>query len=1128
MLRRFSLLLSFIALSLSYIFSQGSRSILADGVLYKVEVKQTGLYRLSSQDLVDMGIDLQNVNPRNIHLYGNGGGRLPEPNAVFRFDDLVENAIVIEGQSDGSFDNGDALLFYGEGPDVWYHDGAGKWAWDENPYAESNYYYLKIMDDPGRRIASNAVGPAGATPLVYVQRCQHYEEDRTNLMGDFPLTEGTGQQWFGDYFNSERTKSFGNQFQMSGLNESVPIEVEALLAARSKSSSRLELSVNDNRMVRNVSAVSGSSTGSYATTVRFEEELEGTAEGIDIEINYPSNGTISEAWLDYITVRSEHELSAISAGQHFFLQETDDTHTIPSAFSDRFVVWDVTAHHDIKVANEAVKTDMPRKLFVWDDNGPFLSPVTTQVVANQNLHGITDIDMIVVYAEEFETEVERFVEHRTAESGLLIEMVTVQQIAEEFGSGKKDPVAIRDFARYVYKRSEGRLQYLLLFGDASYDYRHIDQSHSDQNFVPTYQTRGSLHPISNFPSDDFFALLDDSEGGNLVGAIDISVGRIPVKSTQEARAVVDKIIEYDGPTFGDWRVRHTWVADDEDSNTHFRQSENVVKDVASRYEDFNASKIYLDAYEQVSTPGGERYPDASAALDQAFFKGHLLVNYLGHGGPLGWAQERVLQLNDIQQWSNPGKYPLMVTATCTFTGYDDPAIVSGGEASFLRDGAGVIGLFTTTRAVLAHSNERLVLSVMDTLYSKRDGQAQRFGDVLRIGKNSRSQDTLNINARKFTLIGDPSQQLALPEHDIAITSINGVDLRSDTPSVKALEKVEVKAEIIDGVTGEQLSFDGQATITVYDKPSRLRLLNNDPGSNPGQFDVLSNILYRGSAEVIDGVIEFSFVVPSDINYELGQGKISIYAHNEVTDAAGATSELLIGGGSSAVSDDRGPEIQLYMNDRSFIDRGLTSANPLLIVDLQDDLGINVTGNSIGHDLVATLEGPVQGVYNLNDFYQASAGNFADGTATFPLKDLDVGEYIVTVKAWDVANNSNEAQLRFRVTAGDGLEIIDVYNAPNPFIDETTITFKHNLSGYQVEVEALVYDMVGRLHGQYTDATTLSGSEESFTILKEDLNLQLGGGNALSETMILPVIINVTIPELDNLTLRKSVQMLLTH
>lgn len=1103
---------------------KASRSVLADGQVYKIAVPKTGIYKMTASFLAELGLSTSDVDIRNLHVYGHGGV-VPERLADDRFDDLVENAVYVSGQSDGRLDGTDAIYFYAEGPDRW-EVGRTEVAWRENPYSDQSYYFLKIDASPGLRVqAASELPPADRVTSTYTRR-QRYEVDQTNLLGKFGLAEGTGQEWYGDYFNSTRARSYGHLFNFADIAVDQPVRLRSEIAVRSKTSSRVEYNLDGEVSSFSVGSVGSSSTSDYARIVRMDKEIMADDADITIDINYPSNGTTSEAWLNYIETTSHHRLTWSSDYNEFYSESLlDDVVAYDGAADAGYQVWDVTSRvtPELLATDLRLTTDRPRKLIAWRESGAFAQPTAIGLVPTQDLHGLTEVDMVVVYHKSFKAAVDRWIEHRSLESGLLIEAVDIDHVSNEFASGQKDPGAIRDFAKMLYDRSD-RFRYCLLFGDASYDYRQLDPLLDDQNFVPVYQTPTSINAVGDFPTDDFYALLSDNEGGDLVGALDIAVGRLPVKTLAEANNVVDKIIEYDGLTLGDWRIRQTWVADDEDNSTHFVQSERIAKQTERLYPAHNSSKIYLDAYEQVSTPGGERYPDATAQMNQNFFRGHLMINYLGHGGPNGWAQERVLQLNDIQQWNNKGKYPLMITATCTFTGFDDPEVVSGGEASFLRKDAGVIALFTTVRPVFAQDNERLVAAVVDTLYTKVDGQAQRFGDIITIAKNTNKTDTLRDNARKFVLIGDPAQRLSLPSQEIIISTINGQPVEEVTDPIGALEEVVISGRVVDAMGNTLKGFNGVVFPTVFDKPTTLQLLGNDSGSAPGSFEVFSNIVFKGQATVESGEFTFRFVVPSDINYEVGKGKISLYAHDGMTDASGVNTSIVIGGGGRASDDNEGPQIELYMNDFDFKDGGVTGTDPILLARLSDDIGINVTGNSIGHDLTAILDGDRRNAFVLNDFYQSANNDFTTGLVTFPLEGLTLGEHTIVVKAWDSNNNSSEAAITFVVVDDGSRKIFSTVNYPNPFVDQTRIAFEHNIQGYEADIDITFFDTAGRHVGQLAYSKLLTGNREVTPMIGgADIPGSIFSGNFGSGILIYKI--NVTVQQLGNLTLTKSGKML---
>ena len=264
----------------------------------------------------------------------------------------------------------------------------------------------------------------------------------------------------------------------------------------------------------------------------------------------------------------------------------------------------------------------------------------------------------------------------------------------------QDVTALRDFLRMLYKRPNSKLKYVLLFGDGSYD--HKNRISNNTNYIPTYQSYNSTHPTLTYVTDDYFGLLDDNEGLFVNDLIDIGIGRLPVSNIEDANNLVDKIERYyQKESFGAWRNDIVFIADDgdaSDGNIHMSQADSLSNIIANKYNEINISKIYLDNYLQESTPGGPRSSATQSAINNKINKGALLVNYTGHGGPLGWTQERVLEVNQINSWEN-NYLPLFMTATCKFSYFDDPERVSAGEYVLLNQNGGAIALLSTTRLV---------------------------------------------------------------------------------------------------------------------------------------------------------------------------------------------------------------------------------------------------------------------------------------------------------------------------------------------------------------------------------------------------------------------------------------------
>jgi hypothetical protein len=642
---------------------------------------------------------------------------------------------------------------------------------------------------------------------------------------------------------------------------------------------------------------------------------------------------------------------------------------------------------------------------------------------------------------------------------------TVESIYNEFSSGKPDPTAIRNFARMVYQRGN-QLQYVLLMGDGSYDHRNINKL--GNNFIPTFQ-RDAYNPLYAFPSDDYYGILETTDNTDpLTGRLLVSVGRLPISSLQEAELIVDKLIRYDKQpeAFDHWRNKMVFVADDEDGNLHLADANEIADKVQRQQPTLNMEKIFLDAFTQVSTSGGNRFPEVTESINQSIFRGALTVTYLGHGSPKGWAQERVLSIPDILNWQNRFKMPLFITATCSFTAYDDPAFVSAGEEAFLNPNGGAIGLLTTTRAVFANQNAELTDQTLQSLFKRRNGGISTIGAALKEAKNNLSGSFITINSRKYTLIGDPSQKLAIPLRKINTTSINSqlINAEYKPDTLGALSRVQITGVIVDEAENIIEDFNGFIKPSVFDKAILTKTLAQDNGSYEVDYLTQKNIIFSGNASVTKGKFSFSFIIPKDINYQVGNGKISYYSlsENKMEDAGGYFNRFFIGGTSSNnIKDDKGPEIDLFLNSTSFVDGGLTHPDPVLIVHLMDENGINVVGNSIGHDIEAILDDNSKDIYVLNDFYTGVLDAPNQGEIRFPFKKLSEGSHKLSLKAWDVANNANEEILQFVVSNSASIALKNVLNYPNPFTDNTCFQFNHSLGNIPLDVKVDIYTITGQ-------------------------------------------------------------------
>lgn len=1056
-------------------FSRNQNSVLADGDIYKFAVAETGVYKLTYDFLKNgLGIsNLDNIDPRTIKLLGNEGGDLPEANADFRHADVPENAIIVVGEADGRFDTDDYILFYGESPSQWiYSNNFDIAVRRENIYTYRNHYFIKISAGNGKRIQQqNSVNNTDYTTSTY-DFYAHYETDLVNLLDKDLYRHGSGKIWYGETFKFNRSQTF--DFTIPNItNDSVKMIVD--VASRDVAAPNSFLVKYNNQTISNIgiNTTSTTVTNPVATRGRSIFKVGNVQPSFPVQLDFQASAN-AEGYLNFISINARRNLVFYDGQMTFRDRNTLDYSSTEFQLSNmnNVTVWDVTDRTEVKeqLGNQnggtfrfgAATIDL--KEFIAFDGSRFLEPEAIGDIPNQNLHGLTSPDLVIVYHPEFEDAVQRLAAHRRSYSNITVETVEISKIYNEFSSGSADPTAIRDFMKYLYEN--GDLKYLLLFGDASFDFRNVTAVANPQLFVPTFETSESLNPITAFPMDDYFGLLDITEGSNAhnSGTVDIGIGRFPVKTSTEANQVVDKLIDYETnpANFGDWKNRITFIADDEDTNTHTRDANTIADRVRRNYPIYNVDKIFIDAYRQEVLPAGERYPDAENAIYANVFKGNLIMCYLGHGDSKGLAQERIIDLAKIASWSNSEKLPLFVTATCSFGPYDDHREVSIGEELFLKPKSGAVSLFTTTRLVFASSNKALTQSVFDNIFEQVGNDIPPLGEVLRMAKNTCVGCT--ENSRKFVLLGDPSMSLKYPENYVYTNTINS-NPSTQKDTLQALQEVVVTGEIRDKSGNALTNFNGTIYPTVFDKIKTRTGLGNDPRSRPGfSFDVQNNILFRGRASVVNGQFTFKFIVPKDIDYQYGYGKISYYADNGMNQEAWGYHDTIYIGGTyqNAVADNEGPQVEVFMNDENFVFGGMTDENPVIYVKLSDDNGINTSNAGIGHGISAVLDENTQQSYSLNDFYESKLDDYRQGVAQYPLSGIEEGIHQVTVKAWDVANNSGTGYTEFIVASAAEAALDHVLNYPNPFTTSTEFQFEHNLPNQPLQVQIQIFTVSGKL------------------------------------------------------------------
>ncbi|MBX9782884.1 MAG: type IX secretion system sortase PorU [Chitinophagaceae bacterium] len=1054
-----------------------SNSVLNTGNWYKFSVKSAGIYKVDVAFLQALGIT-GSVSSTAIRLYGNGGAMLPEANATPRADDLTENAIWMVDGGDGNFNGADYFLFYAQGPDEWIKDSTNKrFRHRKNLYANESYYYITISGT-GLRIPNRTVAGAPNKQVSVFQDRYYYELDSLNFLK-------SGKEWYGEEFSNAPGRTLSKTFNVSfpNLVTGNPVQIISNVIARSTGSgSSFNVRVNNNNVLTHFVFPVG--TGNYDPVAQAGElagSFSAAQPSFGIQYVYQPGSVNSQGWLNWFELFPQRQLSLNGTDQLLFRDwETVGTGNIAEFrlqnASASGLVWDITDPlrplnmQGSLVTNEFrfINTSERLREYAAFNNQNFLRPDAIGKINNQDLHNSITVQYIIITHSSLLSEAQRLANWHKQNQSLNTVVVTTEQVYNEFSSGTPDPSALRDFVKMYYDKAgtnvASRPKYLLLFGDASFDYK--NRTGGNTNLVPCFENDVSLDPLSTYTSDDFFGFLDDADNINVsfpLSLLDIGIGRIPAKNSQDAKNAVDKIISYHNKdAFGPWRNEMTFVADDEDNNLHLDDTELHTSIVKSKNL-FHLNKIYLDAYNQQSGSGGSRYPDVNQAINNKFFSGTLIWNYSGHGGFRRLAEEVILDQDMVNGWSNTNKLPLIITATCDFAPYDNPAITSIGENILLRERTGAIALMTTTRVVFAFSN-RIINSAyfQQSLTPDANGNYPSLGESIKLTKNATYTNFGDvINNRKFTLLGDPAITLAFPKLKARTTFINNKPPSADT--LKALDRYTIKGEVTDIAGNKLTSFNGNVYPVIYDKEQTVRTLANDPGSFQTSFQQQNNVVFKGKAKVTNGDFTFTFVVPKDINYQFGNGKISYYAENGTTDGNGAELSIIVGGASSnPLSDKTAPQLRGYMNDEKFVNGGITNEQPVLVLKVFDSSGINTVGTGIGHDITATLDNNNNRFFILNDFYEADADSYQRGTVRFQLPKLEPGQHSLKIKVWDVANNSSDLQLDFVVVKDAELKLERVYNYPNPFTTRTTFMFEHNRPGDNLLVTLRIFTVSGKL------------------------------------------------------------------
>lgn len=1048
-------------------------SPLATGEWYKMELKESGIYKIDADFLTKAGISLSAIgNINSIRIFGNGGEELPENPLASRPNGIEEiTRLITDKNGNGAFDSDDFVLFYGKSPRGWiYRPSERTWNHTINHYTETSVYFL-TFGGAGRgrdmQPLPSSTLSGGYSPSDFMSKL-FVENELENLAK-------SGRQWLGELFDMSRTvNTYTNT--LPGFVATKPTTYRFAFCSRSSSIDTFRVQENGQYigppiLMYDIDVSSIVDVKYYqAPPVTIERTGALPSDRSILRISFGTKNNAAQGWLDWFEIFFNRRFEA---DNDLLLFTSPDTTAVinytVSKFSSREIfVFDVSSHKNVRqvtnLASDAADASIVRfqvaqaagsvAEFVAVGARGYKTATGVKRITNSNLHGGTNgADLIILTPPEFKVEADRFKAHKDKTDQLKSMVVSVDQVYNEFSSGMLDPTAIRDFLMYTQTAWTLKPRYVLLLGAGSYDYKKIKFSNAE-NWIPPYETRESNVQILTLATDDYFVTFDP--GTQRIG---MAIGRLPVRSLSAAKAVVDKIIGYEtSAPFDSWRNRITFVADDgltstgDDGTIHTDQSERLAQLYTP--DSFMKDKIFIVQYPTVSSATGRRKPSANEAIDQAINRGTVVLNYTGHGNTQQWAHEKIFSEDqDFALLKNQGKPFFLVAATCDFARYDDnPDEVSAGEELLLMSDRGAIAVVTADRVVYSDQNALLNWTLYQNLFKvDAQGKPLRLGDAM-----WQTKQVLNsTNDMKHHLLGDPTMRLAVPRGTLSVDSLNGKSATS-LVTANALSRVQVRGNLRSQTGAPLTSMQGRALLEVFDSKKKVLV----PEWGEYTFEVNGSLIYRGEISIRNGAVQGVFPIPKDVSYGDSRSRVSLYGWSDSTDAVGYSENLSIAGAVAGGVDTTGPSVMLYLEDQSFHAGDVVGPSPILIIELTDSSGINTSTAGIGHKLEAVLDNSPRAI-DLTEYYRGNLDTYQSGQVRYPFLNLTECRHTLSVKAWDVYNNSAQAETFFEVRAASHVGIFNVVNVPNPFARSTTFTFQRS-STDPVDVEIKVYTVAGRL------------------------------------------------------------------
>ncbi|MCH7400641.1 type IX secretion system sortase PorU [Belliella kenyensis] len=1015
--------LSFLLFSISF-WLFFSASFAQDGH-YKFPITKSGVYKISQNQLNSLGFDQIN----QVSIYGNAG-MLPQKLDV---KDLKLREIPTQ-----IIDN--ELFVFLEGPhhNAFLEEG---WVYQHHIYTDTAYYVLGKSNTP---LKVDEESTQAVPPYSPVYQIATIKEDQTNLLT-------SGRNWYSQPIFSGQNYSQNIEIPI----HEEPIRVKFELMAQSLQENNIRININgQDQALQSLPAIPNSTYGIKGREGQFNFDFSASSSStLSFRINYQTNDPNGALYINKIIAEIPINSQQLPEGIFHHI----GSNTISVQTNNNLRIWRIPNLHEVTSLGSNGQLREGDKLAVFSSSlTPRLTVFTPVDLSLRNSNERPRF--IIICHPTFTSEANRLATHKR-QLGINTKVIELQEIFNNFSYGTYDITAIRNYLAHEYHQGN-TLEHVLLLGKSTIDYKG-KYSSNRPNLVPSYSSRNSLNPLATYSSDDYYGFLDWGggeweESTNGDERMVIGVGRIPAINHTEAREIVSKIISYELKTnqYGEWKRKITLFADDGDGNIHLNDAESHAAYIQENFPAYHIEKIYLDRFEQIRIGGRQTSPEARAALREAIDQGTLILNYIGHGNETTLTAEQVFQINDFRNWPENKLLPLVVTATCEFGKHDSPFVRSGAEEMLFAPRKGAIALLTTGRPVFSSINFVLNKAFIESVFEQSHGEPLALGEIFKRTKNNSLNGSFN---RNFSLLGDPTLRLATPELESQIDEYLDIELETQVDTLKAMQRIRLTGTIIDPITGAQVMQAGEYQITLRDKPITRQTLGDE--SNPTDFAEEGHILFKGTGLIADGKFESEIFIPQNINYTVGNGKISTFATlRDGTEAMGAN-KVLVGGSDSPPNDILGPEIKLKFGYEYGDDlESMRSANIKLQAFFTDESGVNISSNNLGQDILLYIND--QEPIVLNYKYASLENSFQKGMIETPLEGLREGVNTIRIEAWDNVGNFGFTEREVLINGSLDAKVLEIKNYPNPATDYSKFVLKHNQSGKPISVTLKVYTITG--------------------------------------------------------------------